>query len=246
MPDAYKRSLNETEICDQFISPAIRAAGWTQSGHVRREYGFTNGRVIVRGKIAVRGKRKRADYLLFYEPNLPLAIVEAKDNTHPVGGGMQQAIAYAESLDVPFVFSSNGDAFLFHDRTGRSDPIERQLGLDEFPSPDELWERYRAWKGLTTERGARRRYPYHEDASGKEPRYYQRVAIQRAVEAIAARPATRPARDVDRHGQDLHGVPDHLAAVEGGQGQARARSSPTATSSSTRRSRTTSSRSGRS
>ena len=104
--------------------------------------------MIVRGKIAVRGKRKRADYLLFHDRNLPLAVVEAKDNTHPVGGGMQQAIAYAESLDVPFVFSSNGDAFLFHDRTGRADPVERHLGLDEFPSPEDLWERYRAWKGL--------------------------------------------------------------------------------------------------
>ncbi len=180
-----KRDLNEAEICDQFISPAIRAAGWTQSGHVRREYGFTNGRVIVRGKIAVRGKRKRADYLLFHEPNLPLAVVEAKDNTHPVGGGMQQAIAYAESLDVPFVFASNGEAFLFHDRTGRSDPIERQLGLDEFPSPDELWERYREWKAWSPEQEPVVRYPFHEDATGKEPRYYQRVAVQRAVEAVA-------------------------------------------------------------
>jgi type I restriction enzyme R subunit len=181
-----KKDLNETEICDQYISPAIRAAGWTESGHVRREFGFTNGRVIVRGKIAVRGRRKRADYLLFYQPNLPIAIVEAKDNNHPVGGGMEQAIAYAESLDVPFVFASNGDAFLFHDRTGRSNPIEAQIGLDEFPAPDELWDRYRAWKGLTPEAEALARYPYHEDASGKEPRYYQRVAVQRAVEAIAA------------------------------------------------------------
>jgi type I restriction enzyme, R subunit len=181
-----KKSLNEAEICDQFISPAIRGAGWTQSGHVRREFGFTNGRVIVRGKVAARGKRKRADYLLFLEPNLPIAIVEAKDNTHPVGGGMQQAIEYAESLDVPFVFASNGDAFLFHDRTGMARPVERQIPLDAFPGPDELWDRYRAWKGLTAESEALARFPYHEDATGKEPRYYQRVAIQRTVEAIAA------------------------------------------------------------
>jgi type I restriction enzyme R subunit len=180
------RDLNEAEICDQYISPAIRAAGWTMAGHVRREFGFTNGRVIVRGKVAARGKRKRADYLLFYQPNLPLAIVEAKDNNHPVGGGMQQALEYAERLDVPFVFASNGDAFLSHDRTGLTDPIERQIGLDEFPGPDELWNRYCAWKGLTTETEALAKYPYHEDVSGKEPRYYQRVAVQRAVEAIAA------------------------------------------------------------
>jgi type I restriction enzyme R subunit len=103
-----------------------------------------------------------------------------------VGGGMQQAIAYAESLDVPFVFASNGDAFLFHDRTGLSNPVERQISLGEFPAPDELWNLYRAWKGLTPEAETLARYPYHEDASGKEPRYYQRVAVQRAVEAIAA------------------------------------------------------------
>jgi Type I site-specific restriction-modification system, R (restriction) subunit and related helicases len=181
-----KKQLNETEICDQYISPAIRAAGWSGAGHIRREFGFTNGRVIVRGKVAARGRRKRADYLLFYEPNLPIAIVEAKDNSHPVGGGMQQAIEYAESLDVPFVFASNGDAFLFHDRTGLSHPVERQLPLDEFPAPDELWDRYRAWKGLTGESETLARFPYHEDAMGKEPRYYQRVAVQRAVEAIAA------------------------------------------------------------
>jgi type I restriction enzyme, R subunit len=182
----HKRDLNEAEICDQYISPAIRAAGWTEAGHVRREFGFTNGRVIVRGKVAARGKRKRADYLLFYEPNRPLAIVEAKDNNHPVGGGMQQAIAYAESLEVPFVFASNGDAFLFHDRTGLSTPVEQQIGLDEFPGPEDLWERYRRWKGMTPQAEALSRYPYHEDPSGKEPRYYQRVAVQRAVEAIAA------------------------------------------------------------
>ena len=135
--------------------------------------------------MAVRGERKRADYLLCYQPNLPLAVVEAKDNHHPVGGGLQQAIAYAEALDVPFAFSSNGDAFLFHDRTGRSSPVERQVGLDEFPSPEDLWRRYRAWKGLDDASGQLARQPGHEDPGGKEPRYYQRAAIQRAVEAVA-------------------------------------------------------------
>jgi type I restriction enzyme R subunit len=113
-----KKDLNETEVCQNFITPAIAKAGWDQHTQIRREYTFTAGRVIVRGKIAVRGKQKRADYLLFFETNLPLAIVEAKDNNQPLGGGMQQALAYAETLDVPFVFSSNGDGFLFHDRTG--------------------------------------------------------------------------------------------------------------------------------
>ena len=180
-----KKRLNEAEICDSFITPAIIGAGWDQRTQIRREYTFTAGRVIVRGTLGSRGKKKRADYLLFYQPNLPLAVVEAKDNSHPVGGGMQQALGYAEALDVPFVFSSNGDAFLFHDRTGQSFPIEKQIGLDEFPSPDELWRRYRDWKGLDGESDRLVRQPYYADLAGKEPRYYQRVAIQRAVEAIA-------------------------------------------------------------
>ena len=180
-----KKRLNEAEICDAFITPAIIGAGWDQRTQIRREYTFTAGRVIVRGKLGSRGKKKRADYLLFYQSNLPLAVVEAKDNSHPVGGGMQQALGYAEALDVPFVFSSNGDAFLFHDRTGQSDSIEKQIGLDEFPAPDELWRRYRAWKGLDEESARLVRQPYYADLAGKEPRYYQRVAIQRAVEAIA-------------------------------------------------------------
>ena len=180
-----KKRLNEAEICDAFITPAIIGAGWDQRTQIRREYTFTAGRVIVRGKLGSRGKKKRADYLLFYQSNLPLAVVEAKDNSHPVGGGMQQALGYAEALDVPFVFSSNGDAFLFHDRTGQSFPIEKQIGLDEFPSPDELWRQYRDWKGLDEESAKLVRQPYYADLAGKEPRYYQRVAIQRAVEAIA-------------------------------------------------------------
>ncbi len=180
-----KKLLNEAEICDAFITPAIVRAGWDQRTQVRREYTFTAGQVIVRGKLGVRGNKKRADYLLFCQPNLPLAVVEAKDNSHPVGGGMQQALGYAAALDVPFVFSSNGDAFLFHDRTGQSSSKEKQIGLDEFPSPDELWRRYRAWKGLDEASDKLARQPYYADLAGKELRYYQRVAIQRAVEAIA-------------------------------------------------------------
>ena len=181
-----KKALNETEVCQNYITPAIAKAGWDKHTQIRREFSFTAGRVIVRGKLAVRGKQKRADYLLFHSANLPLAVVEAKDNKHPVGGGMQQALAYAETLDVPFVFASNGDAFLFHDRTGQSTPVERQLTLDEFPSPDELWSRYRAWKGLTEDADKLARQPYYDDPTGKEPRYYQRIAVQRAVEAVAA------------------------------------------------------------
>lgn len=179
-----KKTQNETEICQNFITPAIVRAGWDKPTQIRREFSFTAGQVIVRGKMATRGKKKRADYLLVYQSNLPLAVVEAKDNSHAVGGGMQQALGYAETLDVPFVFASNGDGFLFHDRTGRSSPVEQQLGLDEFPSPEDLWSRYQAWKGLTGEAEQLARQPYHDDPSGKEPRYYQRIAVQRAVEAV--------------------------------------------------------------
>ena len=180
-----KKSLNETEICDQYITPAIHAAGWDKHVQVRREYTFTAGQVLVRGKVATRGKKKRADYLLFHTPNFPIAVVEAKDNWSPVGGGMQQALGYAASLDVPFVFTSNGDGFMFHDRTGRSTPVERFLTMEQFPSPADLWSRYRVWKGLSAEAEKVVRIPYHDDGGGKEPRYYQRVAIQRTIEAVA-------------------------------------------------------------
>ena len=182
-----KKTLNETEICDLFITPAISKAGWDQHTQIRREYTFTAGQVRLQGNLASRDEKtkNKADYVLFYQSNLPLAVVEAKNNRKSVGIGMQQALRYAKALDVPFVFSSNGDAFLFHDRTGRSSPIEKQLSLDQFPSPDDLWRQYRIWKGLDEESDKLARQPYHEDFEGKNLRYYQRVAIQRTVEAIA-------------------------------------------------------------
>ena len=144
-----KRGLSESDICDRFITPALERSGW-QNTQWRREYSFTDGQIIVRGKLVGRGKRKRADYLLFHKPNLPIALIEAKDNTHQLGAGMQQGLGYATALDVPFVFSSNGDGFLFHDRTGTFEPVEQTLSLDEFPSPDELWTHYKQWKSLET------------------------------------------------------------------------------------------------
>ncbi len=135
--------------------------------------------------MVARGKQKRADYLLFYKSNLPIAIIEAKDNNHSIGAGMQQGLAYSTALDVPFVFSSNGDGFLFHDRTGKSNPIEKLLSLEEFPSPDELWIRYLAWKNLDTTSTPLVTSPNHQEISGKEPRYYQQLAINRTIEAIA-------------------------------------------------------------
>ena len=155
---------------------------------VREEVSFTAGPVSVRGNMAVRNKKKikRADYILYYKPNRPIAIIEAKDNKHTVGDGMQQGLDYAKTLDIPFVFSSNGDGFLFHDRSGLMGPVEKKLTLDEFPNPEELWMVYRQWKGWEPETTAVATSDYYTDASGKEPRYYQEVAINRTVDAIAA------------------------------------------------------------
>ena len=180
-----KRSLSERDICTKFITPALRRAGWDEMLQIREEVSFTKGRIIVRGKLVARGKAKRADYLLYFKPNVPLAIIEAKDNSHSVGDGMQQALDYAETLNVPFAFSSNGDGFVFHDRTGASTPREANLALDEFPPPAELWARYRAWKGLTPDTEKIVLQDYHDDGDGKAPRYYQTNAVNAAIEAIA-------------------------------------------------------------
>ncbi len=152
---------------------------------IREEVGFTKGRIIVRGKLVTRGQAKRADYVLYYKPNIPLALIEAKDNSHSVGDGMQQGLDYAATLDIPFVFSSNGDGFVFHDRTGASNPREANLGLNAFPSPADLWARYRAWKGLDTEAEQVVLQDYYEDGSGEAKRYYQVIAVNRTIEAIA-------------------------------------------------------------
>src|SRR5262245_58669890 len=144
-----KRTLSERDICTKFITPALRRAGWNEMSQIREEVSFTKGRIIVRGKLVTRGKAKRADYVLYYKPNIPIGLIEAKDNNWSVGDGMQQGLAYATTLDIPFVFSSNGDGFVFHDRTGISADRETELALDDFPPPAELWSKYRAWKGLT-------------------------------------------------------------------------------------------------
>ena len=180
-----KRSLSERDICTKFITPAIEAAGWDIQTQMREEVYFTKGQVIVRGKTIKRGEAKRADYALSYKPNIPIAVVEAKDNNHSVGDGMQQALDYAESLDVPFAFSSNGDAFLAHDRTGIILPVEQELSLDAFPSPAELWERYCQWKGFSEPQRSVVTEDYYLDLGGKTPRYYQQIAINRTIEAIA-------------------------------------------------------------
>ena len=177
-----KKKLSEEDIKMKYITPAIEQAGWDIKKQVRAEYTFTDGRVIVRGNVTTRGKKKRADYILFYKHNMPLAIIEAKDNRHSVGAGMQQGLEYGEILDIPFVYSSNGDGFIEHDRfTGK----ERELTLDEFPTRDELWNRYLVAKGLNKEQEEIITEPYFFKAGDKQPRYYQRNAINRTIEAIA-------------------------------------------------------------
>src|SRR6185295_16642685 len=146
MPGIDKKSLSERDICTKFITPAVKQAGWDVLSQIREEVYFTKGQIIVRGKLVTRGKAKFADYILYFKPNIPLALIEAKDNAHGVGDGMQQGLEYAATLDIPFVFSSNGDGFVFHDRTGSNTVTEATLALDAFPSPTDLWARYRAWK----------------------------------------------------------------------------------------------------
>lgn len=180
-----KKNLSETDIRTKYITPAIEAAGWDLLRQVREEVTFTAGRIVVRGRLHTRGKAKRADYVLYHQSNLPLAVIEAKDNNQSVGSGMQQALDYAETLDVPFVFSSNGDGFLFHDRTQTGAKVETELTLSEFPSPAELWARYCLWRGIVNEAQSRIEAPYYDDGSGRTPRYYQVNAINRTVEAVA-------------------------------------------------------------
>ena len=180
------KKLSERDICTKYITPAVIRAGWDLFTQIREEVSFTKGRIIVRGKLHTRGELKRADYILYYKSNIPLAVIEAKDNSHGVGSGMQQALNYAETLAVPFVFSSNGNGFLFHDRTGMADKPERELRLDEFPSPAELWQRYCQWKGIATEQALKTiEMPYYDDGSGRAPRYYQANAINNTIEAVA-------------------------------------------------------------
>ena len=180
-----KKKLSERDICSKFINPALEKAGWTAQ-QIREEVTFTNGQIMVRGKLHTRGERKRADYVLYYKKNIPLAVIEAKDNNHSVGAGMQQALGYADSLAVPFVFSSNGDAFLFHDHTGLFGAVEQELSLDEFPSPEHLWKLYEQHHGIESERSKQIvEYPYYDDGSGKTPRYYQVNAVNKTIEAIA-------------------------------------------------------------
>ena len=180
---------SESDVKEKFITPAIVRAGWDENTQIRREVFFTDGRIYVRGKMTSRGKRKFADYILYHlslGKYKPLAIIEAKDNSHSIRSGIQQALGYANTLDIPFIFSSNGKGFYFHDKTALDGKIEFEIGLDAFPSPDELWKKYLKFKGISSPlQESIITQDYYQDGSGRTPRYYQTIAINRAVEAIA-------------------------------------------------------------
>ena len=176
-----KKDLTEEDIKLRYITPAINNAGW-KNEHIRMEYYFTDGRVIFQGKVHARQTGKKADYLLFHAANKPIAIVEAKDNNKPLGGGMQQAMEYAHILDIPFAYSSNGDGFLEHDfLTGK----ETELSLKQFPTPENLYKRLIDAKQLRGEALKIVEQPFYSDPYTYDPRYYQRIAVERTVEAIA-------------------------------------------------------------
>ena len=184
-----KKSLSERDICTKFITPAIVKAGWKLDFHFREELTFntfTDGKIYVKGKFTARGSKKRADYILYYKPNIPIAIIEVKDNNHSVRAGIQQGLDYAKILDIPCVFSTNGDGFLFHDRTVSDSTIETEIGIDEFPSPEQLWEKYKKYKGISTPESEKIvSQDYFFDGTNRKPRYYQQIAVNRTIEAIA-------------------------------------------------------------
>lgn len=188
MTSINKKDLSETDIINKFIRPAIKRSGWDDMTQIREEVKLRDGKVVVRGQMAVRQTVKSADIVLYHKLNLPLAVIEAKANKHEIGKGMQQALDYASLLEVPFVFASNGDGFIFHDKTiasGINTPIETEISLDDFPSPMELWGKYCQWKGYTQEQLPIITQDYHDDGSGKMPRYYQLQAINKTIEAIS-------------------------------------------------------------
>ena len=180
-----KKQFSERDICTKYITPALERAGWDIATQIREEFGLTNGRVLVRGQLHTRAKNKRADYVLFYKPNIPIAVIEAKDNNHSLGDGMQQGLGYGEMLEVPFIFSSNGDGFLFHNKIALDGIIEREISLEEFPSPNLLWLWWSAHRGLTENQESLVTQDYYSDGSNKTPRYYQLLAINKTIEAIA-------------------------------------------------------------
>lgn len=185
MAGVNKAHLTETDIITKFILPAVKDAGWDMMSQVRQEVKLRDGKIVVRGKLASRIKVKSADIVLYHKPNLPLAVIEAKANQHAISKGMQQGLDYASLLDVPFVFATNGDGFVFHDKTNPQQ-LESEITLSDFPTPEQLWQKYCVWKGFTQEQLPVISQDYYDDASGKSPRYYQIQAINRTVDAVSA------------------------------------------------------------
>lgn len=180
-----KKQLTERDICSKYITPALINSGWDLHIQIREEFPLTNGRIIVRGRLHTRAKNKRADYALFYKPGIPIAIIEAKDNNHTISDGMQQGLAYGDMINVPFVFSSNGDGFLFHNSIAKDGKIEKEISLEEFPSPETLWRMWCEHKEITPVQEAIITENYYSDGSNKTPRYYQLLAINKTIEAVA-------------------------------------------------------------
>lgn len=179
-----KKLLSEADIKEKFITPAIIKSGWDEHTQIIREYSITAGRIWVKGKLTARGKKLFADYVL-YISGIPIAIIEAKDNNHSLNSGIQQALKYSNLMDIPFVFSSNGDGFYFHDKTINDSDIEKTLSLDDFPSSDLLWKKYKAFKGIQTEKEEKIILQDYFSDSNRKPRYYQQIAINRTIEAVA-------------------------------------------------------------
>ncbi|MBL0918961.1 MAG: DEAD/DEAH box helicase family protein [Hydrogenophaga sp.] len=183
-----KKELSEADIKAKFITPAIVQAGWDEMTQIRREVTLTPGPVVVRGPLSSRNKKKKkfADYVLQKEKGVPIAVIEAKDNRHTVSSGMQQALGYADLLSVPCAFSSNGDAFASHNKAAAAGKdTETELGMGSFPSPAELWQSYKSFRGIDDAVEALVTEPYYDDGSNKEPRYYQAEAINRVIEKVA-------------------------------------------------------------
>lgn len=180
-----KKNLTERDICSKYITPALINSGWDLHVQIREEFPLTNGRIIVRGQLHTRAKNKRADYVLFYKPGIPIAVIEAKDNKHTVGDGMQQGLNYGEMINVPFVFSSNGNGFLFHNSLAKDSQVEKEITLEEFPSPESLWNMWCEHKEISPIQEAIISEDYYSDGSNKTPRYYQLLAINKTIEAVA-------------------------------------------------------------
>jgi type I restriction enzyme R subunit len=186
MAELNLSNLTEADIITKCVMPAILNAGWDNTTQIRQEVKLRDGKVIVRGKVAARRTVKSADIVLYHKPGIPLAVIEAKANKHEIGKGMQQGIEYTRLLDVPFVFATNGDGFIFRDATAaEGECLEKQITLDDFPSPAELWQKFCLWKGYTQAQLPVITQDYYDDGSGKSPRYYQLQAINKTIEAVS-------------------------------------------------------------